>query len=369
MKIPENFKQKYSLTGESYSPKNVDAALSELFSVSGRLYKENSDLKAEIARLREEADASKTSDALDISGLELTVSGLELMITALESKIDAIRTAVNDTLCVANDAAISAKKAEDSAAEAKLAADAAKTAAEESRDASEDALDAAEAAVSAVKEVKDVAESVQVAVEAIGDKLDNVNADVIPMIFDEEPAAEEIPEEIVEEISEECEANIPEDDGEITEEEVDDLLADVAMLEGFEDEPEEAVVPEETTAPVEFEIIEPAPEVEEIEIIEESETAPVPKEEPAPEKPSSFADELIRFAGLDSEPEQIEPAEDVHEDDITSKLAEMYGSDEEPEEKPEAPAEEEKPAEEKHAPTSFNDMKSALDAIRARLKK
>ena len=34
----------------------------------------------------------------------------------------------------------------------------------------------------------------------------------------------------------------------------------------------------------------------------------------------------------------------------------------------EAPAEEAKPAE-KPAPTSFNDMKSALDAIRARLKK
>ena len=42
--------------------------------------------------------------------------------------------------------------------------------------------------------------------------------------------------------------------------------------------------------------------------------------------------------------------------------------EEEAKEAEEAPAEEEKP-EEKPAPTSFNDMKSALDAIRARLKK
>jgi len=160
MKIPENFKQKYSLSGESYSPKNVDAALSELFVVSGRLYKENSDLKAEIAALREEAKNAPSAEAsLDLSGLELTVSGLELMITALEAKIDAIKTAVNDTLCVVNDAAISAKKAEESAA-------AAKTAAEQARDAAEDALDAAESAAGAVKEIKDTAEASKASSEA-----------------------------------------------------------------------------------------------------------------------------------------------------------------------------------------------------------
>ena len=47
----------------------------------------------------------------------------------------------------------------------------------------------------------------------------------------------------------------------------------------------------------------------------------------------------------------------------------MYSSEASAEEETEgAPEEEEKP-EEKPAPTSFNDMKSALDAIRARLKK
>ena len=66
---------------------------------------------------------------------------------------------------------------------------------------------------------------------------------------------------------------------------------------------------------------------------------------------------------------EIEPAEEVSDDDLTKKLAEMYSAEEATEEKTEeAPAEEEQP-EEKPAPTSFNDMKSALDAIRARLKK
>ena len=65
-------------------------------------------------------------------------------------------------------------------------------------------------------------------------------------------------------------------------------------------------------------------------------------------------------------------AEDVEEEDLTAKLNEMFGGEETEEEEAkeaeETPAEEEKP-EEKPAPTSFNDMKSALDAIRARLKK
>ena len=77
MKIPENFKQKYSLSGESYNPKNVDAALSELFAVSGRLYKENADLKAELTALREQVkNAPAAAAEVDLSGLELTVSGL-----------------------------------------------------------------------------------------------------------------------------------------------------------------------------------------------------------------------------------------------------------------------------------------------------
>ena len=82
-----------------------------------------------------------------------------------------------------------------------------------------------------------------------------------------------------------------------------------------------------------------------------------------------IAADLIKTVGLDGEVEEIEPAEEVSDDDLTQKLAEMYSAEEATEEKTEeAPAEEEKP-EEKPAPTSFNDMKSALDAIRARLKK
>ena len=63
MKIPENFKQKYQLKGESYPSANADAALSELFAVSGRLYKENADLKAEVAALREEAKNASPATA------------------------------------------------------------------------------------------------------------------------------------------------------------------------------------------------------------------------------------------------------------------------------------------------------------------
>ena len=114
------------------------------------------------------------------------------------------------------------------------------------------------------------------------------------------------------------------------------------------------------------------PEPEVIEIEEEADEAP--EEENKEEE--SIADQLIRFAGLDAPAEEIEPAEEVKDEDLTAKLNEMFAGDEaEPEteeaekaEEPEAPTEEEKPAE-KPAPTSFNDMKSALDAIRARLKK
>ena len=330
MKIPENFKQKYQLKGESYPSANADAALSELFAVSGRLYKENADLKAEIARLREEA-----KNAAPAPAAEVDLSGVEALIASLAEQIASIRTTVNDTLCVVNDAAISAKKAEDSAKEAK-------TAAEETRTLT------AESAGKAQAKAQDILE----AIDALGDKLDGVPTDVIPMIFEEEPVEEIAPvieEESVEEIApvieeiapvieeetpEVIEEPIPEEEEEVVSEEENELLEEVAVMESFEDEPE---LPEE--------------ELEELEIKDG-------------EEDQSFADELIRFAGLDSEPEEIEPADEVGDEDLTAKLNEMYSKDEESESEPEPAPEEEKPA-----PTSFTDMKSALDAIRARLKK
>ena len=125
MKIPENFKLKYHLTGDSYSPANVDAALSELFVVSSRLYKENADLKAELAHLQE----TRETPAQEQAGVDL--SSIEAMIICLEQRLDDIKATVNDTLCIANDAVISAKRAEESALEAKKSADGAKIAAEE----------------------------------------------------------------------------------------------------------------------------------------------------------------------------------------------------------------------------------------------
>lgn len=352
MKIPENFKQKYSLKGDSYPAANADAALSELFAVSGRLYKENADLKAEVARLREEAANAKSTsaDAMDISGLEQTVAGLELTIGALEQKLDAIRIAVNDTLCVANDAVISAKKAEDSAKEAKAAA-------EEGKDASEDALDAAESALAEVR--------------ALGEKLESAPM-TIPAVYPEGEIAE----------VEETEAEEKDDVLEL-------LLADKVFEETENDPaPAEEVIPvpeiigEEIAEPepVEEVVDEPAIEIaeepaeepeeeEEIEVIPESE--PEVEAEPEKDDGEAIADDLIRSAGLDSEPEAIEPAEPINEEDLSARLAKMYAETED-EELPIVNRDEPEPEpehEEKHAPTSFTDMKSALDAIRARLKK
>ena len=82
------------------------------------------------------------------------------------------------------------------------------------------------------------------------------------------------------------------------------------------------------------------------------------------ERVGSIADDLIRTAGLDSEPEEIEPAEPVGDDEVSAKLAQMYSSSASEPAEEEKPAGEEKPA----APTSFNDMMNALFASNARVK-
>jgi len=353
MKIPENFKQKYALKGDSYPSANADAALSELFSVSGRLYKENADLKAEVAALREASENAPAQIAeIDLSGLEHTVSGLEMMIHALEIKLDAVKTAINDTLCVVNDAAISAKKAEESAAEAK--------------NASEYAADSAKAALLEVIKLGEDIKSQPVTIPAVypeglvGDSEPEANEEddgILELLITDTPTElieetlptaeeEQIPEErdIISE-SEEVPVAEPEENIAAAEEESEELQE--AESDAAEDEPDTA-----------------AEDVEEdIEIIPESE------EEPVAEENENIADYLIRSAGLDSEPEEIEPAQPVSEDDLSAKLSKMYAEQEDEEPLLEEKKEEPEPAPEKPAPKSFTDMKSALDAIRARLKK
>lgn len=392
MKIPENFKQKYQLKGESYPSANADAALSELFAVSGRLYKENADLKAEVAALREAAENAAPASV----SAEVDLSGVEALIASLSDQIASIKTAVNDTLCVVNDAAISAKKAEEAAAEAKTASEAAKNAAE-------DALGAAAQAAGAVKEIKETAEAAKAAgdsasenakaakdsaqtildaIDALGDKIEGVPSDVLPLIFSEDMEAGD-EGEIVGIISdpivpfpEISSIRLAEEEEAAEAEKEEILIPEVAAVEEVEDEPAEEVpaapeaeeqIPEEI--PTEDIVEEPVEEIAEepVEEIEDDAEEATEKEEA-----SDIADDLIRSAGLDSEPEDIEPAAPIDESDLTARLAKMYAETED-EELPIVNREEEKeeaqPETEKHAPTSFTDMKSALDAIRARLKK
>lgn len=325
MKIPDNFKQKYSLKGDSYPAANADAALSELFAVSGRLYKENADLKAEVARLREEAERERpaaTEQAVDLSGIEKLVS-------ALSAQIEAVRTSVNDALCVANDAAISAKKAEDSAELSK------------------------EASVSALNEVRSLEEklaSVPMILPAVypEGRIDDTTAE-----NDTEPAAP--PQTGIAPPAKE---------------------EDIAAFEELEQVPEMTLASSEPEAACD----EPKPEPI-IEVVPESEPEIEPEIEPETEPETAhnddgdLADELIRSAGLDGAVEEIEPAEQVSEEELSERLAKMYtdtdantaADADEPE--PASTQEEAPPQEEKPSPTSFSDMKSALDAIRARLKK
>lgn len=336
MKIPDNFKQKYHLKGDQYPSANADAALSELFAVSGRLYKENADLKAEVAALREAAENAAPAAV----PAEVDLSGIEALISSLAEQIASIRTTVNDTLCVVNDAAISAKKAEDSAKEAKAAA-------VEAKDASEDALDAAESALAEVR--------------ALGEKIESAPITVPVFYPDGAVAAPETKEA----------------------DEDENVLAFI-LEENTVEETEEEPAPAEEVIPapeiIGEEITEAEPETEAVEeTVEETVESPAEEEEteaipePDPEKDDeAIADDLIRSAGLDSEPEEIEPAEPVDDSDLSARLAKMYAdtADEElPVVKREEEEEEPAPAPEKHAPTTFTDMKSALDAIRARLKK
>ena len=376
MKIPENFKQKYHLTGESYDPAKVDAALSELFAVSSRLYKENADLKAEVARLQETSEAP--------AGAQPTVdlSGVEAMIICLEQRLNDIKSTVNDTLCIANDAAISAKRAEEGALEAKKsAADAcaaAQTAAASSEKASESALEASIVA----NDVLGAAKEIGAAVAALDSKLDGVTVAEAPKAYDEASVEEliAIANEAALEALEEYELSAEDEPAQ------DTLDLEVALELVSEEEETSSELPEEKKemdilfdiSEIAAESEERAEEVEEIEAVEEIEKiieteeveeAEEPEAVEEPEEIEEIAADLIKTVGLDGEVEEIEPAEEVSDDDLTQKLAEMYSAEEATEEKTEeAPAEEEKP-EEKPAPTSFNDMKSALDAIRARLKK
>lgn len=310
MKIPDNFKKKYNLTGTTYDPRNVEAALSELFSVSSRLYKENADLRAELASLREQ-----TANTEPMPARSSELSMIENRLAELSAKLGAIHTSVNDTLCVANDAVISAKKAETAAADA---------------------------------------------LEALGvleGKLDRV--ELAPVIVHENAAAAvSLPE------GEEYDGlirNIPE--------EIAFAEEHVITLEQEGASEEQAAPEQETTVEIVSDVvIEPMIAEEEVSVEAEA-AAETPEAAEAADPtdqaqksivvPDATADELIRSAGLFDEPEQIEPAAEVADEDVTAKLNDMIANQ---------PAEEPL-AEEAPTQANYTDMKSALDAIRARLKK
>lgn len=297
MKIPDNFKKKYNLTGETYAPQNVEAALSELFSVSSRLYKENADLKAELASLREQVANPEPAPAQAVD-----LSGIENRLAELSAKLGAIHTSVNDTLCVANDAAISAKRAESAATDAI-----------EAVVELDNKLNTVDLTPVIVHDDTDVPKSVPTDAE-YGDIINYIAEETAPV--DEEQVISVEPEPMTDE-----EANIAEQ--------------------------------EEAIEVVEDAVAEPTPA--------EEEKAAEPSEEPkhSTPVPDAIADELIRSAGLFDEPEEIEPAAAVADEDVTAKLNDMIANE---------PAQEPL-AEEPAAPASYTDMKSALDAIRARLKK
>ena len=163
MKIPENFKQKYNLIGDSYAPADVDAALSEVLAISAKLLKENSNLKAEVASLREELDGGRTEPtAVDLSGVAD-------LILSLEHRLDDIKSTVNDTLCVANDAVIAARRAEEGSLEARSVSERAASAAEAARVAAENTRDIAEATRAAAENTRDAAEATRATAESTRD--------------------------------------------------------------------------------------------------------------------------------------------------------------------------------------------------------
>lgn len=140
MAIPQSFKEKYSLTGESYEKRNVDLALSDLFAASTRLFADNSELRRQIDDLKAERNSlaaqlreAKAAPApAPLSESSTTIRKLEeicLRLDALESKIGANAgvlgeklSAIAEALCdtavyTAANAPVSADEATDEVAE------------------------------------------------------------------------------------------------------------------------------------------------------------------------------------------------------------------------------------------------------------
>ncbi len=99
MAIPNSFKEKYSLSGPSYPSERADAALSDLFAVSGRLYNDKCALKEELERVCAERDALRARVAemqkrlAEAENARGQTSRLESETT---SRLDAIERAVSD---------------------------------------------------------------------------------------------------------------------------------------------------------------------------------------------------------------------------------------------------------------------------------
>ena len=119
MAIPQSFREKYSLTGDVYEKKSVEAALSDLFGASTRLYADNAELRRQLESIKAERDAlSLELRALSASGgakdnandsrfneISEKISALEARLTeradALEKQITALAEALSGAVSLA----------------------------------------------------------------------------------------------------------------------------------------------------------------------------------------------------------------------------------------------------------------------------
>ena len=133
MAIPQSFREKYSLTGDVYEKKSVEAALSDLFGASTRLYADNAELRRQLESIKAERDAlslelralsasgGTTDNANDARFNEISekISALEARLTeradALEKQITALAEALSGAVVytAASDGAVAAHLAEE----------------------------------------------------------------------------------------------------------------------------------------------------------------------------------------------------------------------------------------------------------------
>ncbi len=308
MAIPQSFKEKYSLTGDEYEKRNVDLALSDLFSASTRLYADNAELRRQLEEVKAERQklAAQLNEARSAPAPETAAPVTAMKLDEISRRLDALESKIG-----ANAGVLGEK-------------------------------------LSAIAE----ALSGAVVYTSAGDDLSS----------DEETLADAEALEYAEEApSEEC-----------TDDHSPEAVSAAIRTVSVEPTLDFSEIIKETTAPKEEIIIDKASEAEEepmIEEVPEAEEELMIEEAPA-ESTEPSREEIIKAAGLEEAAEEIEPAEPIPDDSVSSMLAALYSS---PAEEP-SPAEEEKSEQEQtDAPTAesgkVSGMRSSLDAIRRRREK